>query len=308
MFSGIKVGNVVFSIVFWTFVLNFYVVTRYAGVVENGITVMTIGLMTQVTITGAIIGVILGFVGQIRLFKKGKRKSYALTILKNTIGHLLFFSITVFLSSLYGNSLEFAKNFFVSTESLVALAFLSLSSLIFHFVSQMGKMFGRGVLMEYLTGKYYNPIEEERIFMFLDLKSSTKIAENLEHKLYSNLIQDCFEIASLMAESFMGRIYQYVGDEVVITWKVSSKLNPCRAVDFFFQFKRSLEDRADYFNEVYGLVPEFKASLHGGKVMAAEVGRAKSEIAYHGDVLNAALEYKVCAMTLTKRYLFRRAC
>jgi adenylate cyclase len=33
-------------------------------------------------------------------------------------------------------------------------------------------------------------------------------------------------------------------------------------------------------------VPEFKASLHGGYVVVSEVGKYKSEIAYHGDVLN----------------------
>jgi adenylate cyclase len=33
-------------------------------------------------------------------------------------------------------------------------------------------------------------------------------------------------------------------------------------------------------------VPEFKAALHGGTVVVSEVGKYKSEIAYHGDVLN----------------------
>ncbi len=33
-------------------------------------------------------------------------------------------------------------------------------------------------------------------------------------------------------------------------------------------------------------VPEFKAALHGGNVVVSEVGKYKSEIAYHGDVLN----------------------
>jgi len=36
----------------------------------------------------------------------------------------------------------------------------------------------------------------------------------------------------------------------------------------------------------YSRVPEFKAALHGGKIVVSEVGKYKSEIAYHGDVLN----------------------
>ncbi len=33
-------------------------------------------------------------------------------------------------------------------------------------------------------------------------------------------------------------------------------------------------------------MPEFKAALHGGNIVVSEVGKYKSEIAYHGDVLN----------------------
>jgi adenylate cyclase len=35
-------------------------------------------------------------------------------------------------------------------------------------------------------------------------------------------------------------------------------------------------------------VPGFKAGLHGGKVVTTQVGDIKSEIVYHGDVLNTA--------------------
>jgi len=38
----------------------------------------------------------------------------------------------------------------------------------------------------------------------------------------------------------------------------------------------------------YGLVPEFTASLNSGNIMVAEVGDLKTEIAYHGSVLNTA--------------------
>ena len=59
-------------------------------------------------------------------------------------------------------------------------------------------------------------------------------------------------------------------------------------VHFYFAFQNLLHERKEYFIEQYNVVPEFKAGLHYGKVMAAEVGKLKSEIAYHGDVLNAA--------------------
>jgi adenylate cyclase len=47
-----------------------------------------------------------------------------------------------------------------------------------------------------------------------------------------------------------------------------------------------LNKKLDYYNEKYGVVPEFKAGLHYGYVMAGEIGVVKREIAFSGDVLN----------------------
>ena len=142
--------------------------------------------------------------------------------------------------------------------------------------------------MEFISGKYFNPVEEERVFMFLDLRSSTSIAEKLGHEKYSRLIQDCYAIVGEPAARFKARIYQYVGDEVVVTWKFYQTSTRENYVHFFFEFQNLLKEKKEYFLEKYGLVPEFKAGVHFGKVMAAQVGTLKSEIAYHGDVLNAA--------------------
>ncbi|MCE7991841.1 MAG: adenylate/guanylate cyclase domain-containing protein [Roseivirga sp.] len=38
----------------------------------------------------------------------------------------------------------------------------------------------------------------------------------------------------------------------------------------------------------YGFIPEFKAGLHTGKVIAGEIGIIKRDITYSGDVLNTA--------------------
>ena len=36
----------------------------------------------------------------------------------------------------------------------------------------------------------------------------------------------------------------------------------------------------------YGVMPTFKAAMHCGKVIGAEVGQVKKEIAFHGDAIN----------------------
>jgi adenylate cyclase len=70
--------------------------------------------------------------------------------------------------------------------------YVFLSAMVFSFIKISNDKFGKGVFLKMLLGKYKKPTEEYRIFMFLDLQSSTTIAEKLGHYKYSQLIQDCF--------------------------------------------------------------------------------------------------------------------
>jgi adenylate cyclase len=124
--------------------------------------------------------------------------------------------------------------------------------------------------------------------MFLDLKSSTTIAETLGHYKYSKLIQDCFFDINDVVSQFDAEIYQYVGDEVVLSWPYAKGLANKNCVALFFEFQRVLHSKASYYQDKFGTIPEFKAGLHGGKLMVAEVGVIKKELAFHGDVINTS--------------------
>jgi adenylate cyclase len=50
--------------------------------------------------------------------------------------------------------------------------------------------------------------------------------------------------------------------------------------------KRDLRRRADWFEEHFGVVPDFKAGLQVGSVTTGEIGALKKEIVFTGDVLN----------------------
>jgi adenylate cyclase len=142
--------------------------------------------------------------------------------------------------------------------------------------------------LEYAFGKYFAPKVEERAFMFLDLKSSTRIAETLEHVAYSRLIQDCYAELTRPLLDHRAHVYQYVGDEVVVSWNVDRAFSGSLCHQFFYSFQERLTSRKQYFLDTYKVVPEFKAGAHCGSVTVAEVGEIKTEIAYHGDVLNTA--------------------
>ena len=168
------------------------------------------------------------------------------------------------------------------------LVYTALGSVIFSTLTILKEKFGRQNFLSMLVGKYRKPQEEEKIFMFLDLKSSTTIAESLGHFKYSSFIQDCFKDLNNIIKNYDAEIYQYVGDEAVLTWDYKKGLAYNNCVNFFFKFNRILKKKESYYNNKYGFLPTFKAGLHGGKVIITEVGTVKKEIAYHGDVINTA--------------------
>ncbi|WP_227006112.1 adenylate/guanylate cyclase domain-containing protein [Marinifilum sp. N1E240] len=155
------------------------------------------------------------------------------------------------------------------------------------FIKEIDKKLGPGNLWKFLGGKFYSPVEESKIFMFLDLKSSTPIAEEIGHIQYSKFIQDCFQDLDVVTK-YKAEIYQYVGDMVVLTWPIKIGLHNSNCLKTFFAFKAALNNKSGYYKNTYGHIPEFKAGLNMGKIVAAEVGNIKTEIAYHGDVINTA--------------------
>ena len=51
-------------------------------------------------------------------------------------------------------------------------------------------------------------------------------------------------------------------------------------------FQENLGRNSDNYFKNFGVKPEFKAGLHYGKVVSAQIGDLKREIVYNGDVLN----------------------
>ena len=130
-------------------------------------------------------------------------------------------------------------------------------------------------------------VEEDRIFMFLDMKSSTTHAEKLGAGRYSMLVQDCFIDMTKAARLSNAEIYQYVGDEAIFTWK-TTELNFANSVKHYFNFRENLQQRSSYYRHLYGIVPEFKAGIHHGMVIRTQVGDIRKSIAFHGDAINTA--------------------
>lgn len=240
---------------------------------------------------GPIFGCISGFAEVLSEEKIYKRISLQKLLLLRLVYSLLFLTTLVLISYatvtlFYGVKIGLVD--FTIEPGSFAIYFYIISVDFFMVVlRQVNLLLGENNLGKLLLGKFYTPREEERIFMFLDLQSSTKHAERLGHISYSKMIQDCFYDLGVVVKN-EAEIYQYAGDEVILTWRLKEGLKNHNCINAYFNFKQQLKQKENYYLDNYNCKPFFKAGLNEGIVTVTEVGKYKKEIAYHGDTLNTA--------------------
>jgi adenylate cyclase len=151
---------------------------------------------------------------------------------------------------------------------------------------QFNTKFGEGNMWNLIRGKYQTPREEQRIFMFVDINSSTTLAEKMGDKKYHQLLKNFFADITNPILDNKGEIYQYVGDEVVISWTYKNGITNNRCINCFFEMKKEIQKLSNKYLEEYEIVPGFKAGIHCGNVVAGEIGIIKRDITFSGDVMN----------------------
>ena len=154
------------------------------------------------------------------------------------------------------------------------------------FLLQVNKKYGPWVLFNFVMGKYHKPRTEIRIFMFLDLKSSTTIAERIGHTNYFKFLKKTYDEITTPVLNHRGEIYQYVGDEVVLTWTIKNGVRDAKCIACFYAIQHHLREKAIEFIHDFGSPAEFKAGMHVGQVTVGEIGIIKKDIVYTGDVVN----------------------
>lgn len=252
------------------------------------------------TLSAFVAGIFSGSILVFFLRERLRSKAFGLAILVNSIiVSLLNFGISavafdVFLSLRSGKAplnpevIEQTAALLHSSLYLKNLIFWSIIVFLTIVFLHVNDKYGSGVLMRLLLGRYYHPREEERIFMFVDIKSSTTIAERLGHIRFFNLLNDFFQDITDSIIYTSGEIYQYVGDEVVVSWNIKKGLRNANCIRCYYSMQEAIKQKASRYQEKYGLVPEFKAGLHSGNITTGEIGVIKKDIVYSGDVLNTA--------------------
>lgn len=154
------------------------------------------------------------------------------------------------------------------------------------FILEVLDYLGSSMFIKFFTGKYYRPVEEERIFMFLDMKDSTTIAEKLGNFEFFKLLRRYYSDTTDAIVKSNGEVYQYGGDEIIVSWNLINGLSDNQCIHCFFLIKDAFKKHSNNYIERFGFVPKFKAGFHCGKVITGEIGELKKDIFFTGDVLN----------------------
>lgn len=232
-------------------------------------------------------------------------KSLAITIWLNACVLIMFLGVGQFINQ--SHVADKIIDFFLSRGFIYATSYGLIVSLFINFIIEVSHKLGRGVLFRLITGKYHKPRREERIFMFLDLKSSTELAERLGELNYSAFLKEYYFDMSHTIEKYKGEVYQYVGDEVVVTWDPKKGLRDASCIRCFFGIYDIFNELAEKYEEKFGAVPVFKAGLHIGDVVTTELGMLKQEIVFHGDTVNTASRIQHECNRLETRFLISDA-
>lgn len=258
---------------------------------------LQIFLVSSIALAG--VGLLTGFIELRFLDQLFSKTKFAHRLLYKFLIYTLFFMLVVLVTFPLATSLEMDValtdhrvwekyvQYFTSITHLSTALQLATTLVLSLFYAEISEFIGQGVLRNFFTGKYHLPQEEERIFMFLDMKSSTTIAEKLGHLAYFQLLRAYYGSFTDAIVKNEGEIYQYVGDEIIISWKLRGDQRDNRCINCFYDMQENLRKKQSWFHRQFGLVPAFKAGIHFGKVTTGEIGAIKKEILFTGDVLNA---------------------
>jgi adenylate cyclase len=181
------------------------------------------------------------------------------------------------------------------------------AALIFVLTMQFGQLLGFRTARDLFLGRYRRPRHERRFFLFVDVVGSTAVAERLGPLQAHRFLSAVFDAAAEPIAASRGEVYQYVGDEIVVTWTepdgVGGEPAEARPVRCFFDMELSLGARAEEFRKVFGTEPQLRGALHLGEVIAGEVGVWRRAIVFHGDVMNTTSRLEQATRETGQRFI-----
>ena len=166
---------------------------------------------------------------------------------------------------------------------------------------------GRRALLNFITGRYHAPVEENRFVLFVDIAGSTGLAERLGGIGIHRFLDRTFRLLTAAVVDTRGEVLNYVGDEVIVTWPERAGAVDGRPLRCFMAMREALSRASSQFEREFGAAPRIRGSLHFGPVIVGEIGDIKRAIVFNGDVMNTAARLEELSRNVEGGFLASRA-
>ena len=130
-----------------------------------------------------------------------------------------------------------------------AIIFSLVLSLGFNLLFGVNDLLGQGVLFNFVAGRYRRPRVEERVLLFIDMESSTVIAERLGETGFLDFLNRFVADVTESIVAQRGAIHKYVGDEIIVTWPLAAGLRDGHCVRAKFWELRAATSLARLWRE-----------------------------------------------------------
>jgi adenylate cyclase len=180
-------------------------------------------------------------------------------------------------------------------------------SVLFNLVFAITNLIGARSFLNFITGRYHTPVEENRFVLFVDIAGSTGLAERLGGVVIHRFLDRTFRLLTDSVVDYRGEVLNYVGDEVIVTWPERGGAIDSRPLRCFAAMRDALSRAASQFEREFGAAPKIRGSLHFGPVIVGEIGDVKPAIVFNGDVMNTAARLEELSRNVDGGFLASRA-
>lgn len=255
-------------------------------------------------VNGGIAGLILGgFIAFLELwvFTKGANKlKFVQLLVLRTLVYVLVVSAIIFLVVAVSHmrrfdrtmsevlaSNEFMQDYILHGNFRFAVLFALAFAFVINFTRMISRKIGQGMLLNYISGRYFDPVVEKRFIMFVRMANSDQLTDNTSDIAYHELLKEYYYDITEPIITHEGIIYEYYDDTVVISWSQKRGTRNSNVIRCFFEIREAIERNKEKFVDRFGIAPLVNGALHFGEVVRSEIGDIKTQVVFHGDIMNA---------------------
>jgi len=122
----------------------------------------------------------------------------------------------------------------------LGLVYSVVLSVLINLALAITNIIGPRTFLNFITGRYHKPVEENRFVLFVDIAGSTGLAERLGGIGIHRFLDHTFHLLTLAVVDYRGEVLNYVGDEVIVTWPERLGAIDCRPLRCFMAMRNEL--------------------------------------------------------------------